>query len=178
MISQVANLPVKNTSICLYILIIFPIGVKHYSWWIFLDMLWQRTFISRWVSYFSVPVIINTSRSQQFKSNLFCQFMKVLDNERIWNMACHSEANGMVKSFHHSLRAMLKWLEHLPFDYWVISHIINAWHSLSCLPKSCIASHWLPRYLLFYMTQSHRHHFIHLTTMLDDSNVCVNVFSS
>ena len=82
------------------------------------------TFISRWVSRFSVPVHLPSDQCRQFTSTLWSNVCHQLGIAHITTTGYHLQANGMGKQSHCQLKDTLKsclagpaWPDHLP---WVL----------------------------------------------------------
>ena len=67
-----------------------------------------QAFLSGWISCFGVPSTIVTDRGQQFESQVWSNLMTLLGSRRARSTAYHPQTNGMVKRFHHQLKAALK----------------------------------------------------------------------
>ena len=80
-----------------------------------------EAFVSGWIARFGTPSTLTTDRVRQFESALWSQLTQLLGSKRIRTTSYHPIANGLIKRFHHQLKASLKaqsepthWAESLP----------------------------------------------------------------
>ena len=102
-----------------------------------------KTVLKEWISTFGIPQVIVTDRRAQFQSSLFQEFSNQLSIKHIKTTAYHSQDNGLVESFHRSLKTSLatrtdptNWVDELPL-------ILLAWRNtikedIGCLPAELV----------------------------------------
>ena len=66
------------------------------------------TFISGWMTWFSVPSTILNDRGEQFESQMWDSLLQLLGCKHLQTTTYHPITNGIIERFHRQLKAALK----------------------------------------------------------------------
>ena len=82
------------------------VGQSHPVSNIFADTV-ARTLFQNYICRFGIPLRVTTGQSVQFESNLYRFFSKFFGFYRIHSTSYHPQSNGMIESFHRTLKNAL-----------------------------------------------------------------------